>query len=165
MSETKKYNAIVESDIGFWIVSANEESITTIVHTHDHPDKEFHGNALTARAALQLVQYFMRERTTFDLPLQFDIHSPFFIHCWKELQKVPYGRTISYSHLARMVKNPLAVRAVGMANAKNPFPIVVPCHRVIGKNQDLTGYLYGINVKRWLLEHEGALAVQGDLFG
>lgn len=165
MSENILYSAVVDSDIGFWIVSANDESVVSIVHTTQHPEAVLHGNTISARATLQLVEYFMKERTTFDLPLQFEDHSPFFVHCWKELQKVPYGRTISYSDLARMIENPLAVRAVGMANAKNPFPIVVPCHRVIGKNQDLTGYAYGLHVKRWLLEHEGVLAVQGDLFG
>ena len=164
MSENLVYKSIVESDIGFWTVTTDDNTILSIVHSPSHPGIHLHGNTISARAALQLAEYFMGERREFDLPLQYENHSPFFVQCWKNLQNVDYGRTISYSDLARRIKNPRAVRAVGMANAKNPFPIVVPCHRVIGKNQELTGYAYGLDVKRKLLEHEGTLAVQGDLF-
>ncbi|MCA1785713.1 MAG: methylated-DNA--[protein]-cysteine S-methyltransferase, partial [Desulfobacteraceae bacterium] len=73
---------------------------------------------------------------------------------WQELAKIPYGTTISYGELARRIDNPKASRAVGMANAKNPLPIVIPCHRVIGKNGTLTGFGGGLDVKEKLLALE-----------
>jgi methylated-DNA-[protein]-cysteine S-methyltransferase len=76
---------------------------------------------------------------------------------WIELRKIPCGTTISYSELARRIDQPKAVRAVGLANGSNPLSIVVPCHRVIGANGNLTGYGGGIERKNWLLAHEGNL--------
>jgi methylated-DNA-[protein]-cysteine S-methyltransferase len=82
---------------------------------------------------------------------------------WRGLLKIPCGETRSYGDLARSIGNPKAVRAVGLANGSNPLGIVVPCHRVIGSNGTLTGYGGGIERKRWLLEHEGALPEQRSL--
>jgi methylated-DNA-[protein]-cysteine S-methyltransferase len=76
---------------------------------------------------------------------------------WKELRRIPVGTTISYGELARRVGNPKASRPVGAANGRNPVAIVVPCHRVIGADGTLTGYASGVERKRWLLAHEGAL--------
>ncbi len=76
--------------------------------------------------------------------------------CWQLLRKIPAGETWTYGQMARMLGNPKAVRAVGMANSLNPVGIVVPCHRVIGANGKLTGYASGLSVKQWLLEHESA---------
>lgn len=76
---------------------------------------------------------------------------------WAELRRIPLGTTISYGELARRIGNPNAMRAVGLANGKNPIAIVVPCHRVIGANGSMTGYGGGITRKEWLLRHEGAL--------
>jgi methylated-DNA-[protein]-cysteine S-methyltransferase len=78
---------------------------------------------------------------------------------WKTLRDIPAGATKSYSELAKAVGRPNAVRAVGMINGRNPISIVVPCHRVIGKDGSLTGYGGGLDRKRWLLQHEGALLV------
>ncbi len=86
--------------------------------------------------------------------------TPFQRKVWTELRKVPRGRTVSYGHLARAIGAPAAVRAVGAANGANPVGIVIPCHRVIGANGQLTGYGGGIARKRWLLAHESA---QGEL--
>ena len=83
--------------------------------------------------------------------------SPFQQEVWKELRSIGPGRTISYGDLAKRVGRPDASRAVGLANAKNPVALVIPCHRVIGSNGKLTGYAYGLDAKRWLLRHEGAL--------
>lgn len=79
---------------------------------------------------------------------------------WEELRRIPAGETISYAELARRIGRPSAVRAVGAANGRNPIALVVPCHRVIGKDGSLTGYAGGLERKRWLLEHEGARARQ-----
>lgn len=82
---------------------------------------------------------------------------------WAALRTIPLGHTISYAELAKRIGNPNAVRAVGLANGANPISIVVPCHRVIGSNQSLTGYGGGLDRKQWLLRHEGALPQQAAL--
>ena len=73
---------------------------------------------------------------------------------WKALEQIPYGETVSYGDIARAIGRPKACRAVGMANHSNPISIIVPCHRVVGSNGKLTGYGGGLEVKKWLLEHE-----------
>ena len=78
---------------------------------------------------------------------------------WKTLRKVGPGSTVSYGELAKRIGRPAASRAVGMANARNPVALVIPCHRVIGSSGQLTGYAYGLDRKRWLLRHEGALLI------
>ena len=108
--------------------------------------------------ARQLAQYFAGTRRTFDLALAPEGTS-FQLETWRALAAIPYGTTISYSELARRVGRPEAVRAVGAANGQNPLPIVVPCHRVIGKDGSLTGFGGGLPAKRALLELEGAAAV------
>ena len=112
--------------------------------------------ALLARARRQLTEYFDRTRTTFDLPLD-GTGSTFERRVWDLLRTIPYGATTSYGALARRLGDPRATRAVGAANGKNPIPIIVPCHRVLGARGELTGFGGGLDRKRWLLEHEGAL--------
>jgi methylated-DNA-[protein]-cysteine S-methyltransferase len=104
----------------------------------------------------QLDEYFAGERTTFDLPLAPD-GTAFQKRVWALLVSIPFGRTVSYMDVANMLGSPASVRAVGTANGANPIPIVIPCHRVIGSDGSLTGYGGGLDVKRRLLEHEGAL--------
>src|SRR5437762_405142 len=116
-----------------------------------------HGTGQTVlREALVLADHFAGTRTTFDLPLDAG-GTAFERRVWDALRTIPYGRTLSYSELARRLGDPRATRAVGAANGKNPIPIIVPCHRVIGANGALTGFGGGLDRKRWLLEHEGAL--------
>jgi len=109
-----------------------------------------------ARAKQQLSEYFDGTRTTFDLPLE-ALGSAFEHRVWNALRTIPFGVTVSYSELARRLGDGNATRAVGAANGRNPIPIIVPCHRVVGANGELTGFGGGIDCKRWLLEHEGAL--------
>ena len=113
-------------------------------------------NEVLARTREQLSEYFAGTRTSFDLPLD-PRGTPFELSVWKELRAIPYGATRSYSDIARRLGDPRSTRAVGAANGKNPIPIIVPCHRVIGAHGELTGFGGGIDRKRWLLEHEGAL--------
>ena len=122
-----------------------------------------HDPAKLAFARRQLEEYFAGERTAFDLPLH-PIGTPFQVAVWWALAKIPYGSTISYGELAQRIGQPLAVRAVGAANGRNPLPIVLPCHRVIGANGSLTGFGGGLPTKRFLLAMEDAVA-KGDLFG
>ncbi len=101
----------------------------------------------------QLKTYFEGKLTEFDLPLVLD-GTEFQLLVWKNLQKIPYGETISYGQLAKRVGNPDAARAVGLANGSNPIPIIIPCHRVIGSNGDLTGFGGGLPIKKKLLALE-----------
>jgi len=103
--------------------------------------------------ARQLTAYFAGDLREFDLPLVMK-GTPFQIRAWTALQQIPYGETRSYAEQARVIGAPDAVRAVGAANGRNPIPIVVPCHRVIGSNGKLTGFGGGLPLKRWLLDHE-----------
>jgi methylated-DNA-[protein]-cysteine S-methyltransferase len=109
-----------------------------------------------APAAAQLAEYFAGARQSFDLPLA-PQGTEFQRRVWRELAAIPFGATIDYRSLAERVGRPGAARAVGRANATNPIPIVLPCHRVIGADGSLTGYAGGIETKRQLLEMEGAL--------
>jgi methylated-DNA-[protein]-cysteine S-methyltransferase len=106
-------------------------------------------------AVQQLREYFAGRRTEFDLPVSPE-GTAFQRTVWKHLQNIPYGQTISYGELARRVGNPQASRAVGAANGKNPIPIVIPCHRVIGANGTLTGFGGGLPIKKALLDLETA---------
>jgi methylated-DNA-[protein]-cysteine S-methyltransferase len=123
-----------------------------------------------APAAGQLAEYFAGSRTEFDLPLA-PRGTPFQLAVWAELTKIPHGRTVSYGAVAAALgKSPVASRAVGLANGRNPISIIVPCHRVIGADGSLTGYGWGVERKEWLLRHEGATAIgwidpQLTLFG
>jgi len=101
----------------------------------------------------QLAEYFAGNRQVFDLKIV-PKGTPFQKRVWQELQKIPFGRTASYGEIAERVGNAKACRAVGMANNKNPIPIIVPCHRVIGKNGSLVGFGGGLDLKRQLLNLE-----------
>ena len=115
-----------------------------------------------AFARVQLEEYFAGERQHFKLPLH-PVGTPFQLTVWHELGRIPYGVTISYGELARRIEQPLAVRAVGAANGRNPLPIVLPCHRVIGSDGSLTGFGGGLPTKRFLLSMEDRIR-HGDLF-
>jgi methylated-DNA-[protein]-cysteine S-methyltransferase len=112
---------------------------------------------MLAEAARQMEAYFAGDLVTFDLPL--DLHgTEFQRRCWLALATIPYGQTVSYGEQARRLGlRSDAARAVGAANGQNPLPIVLPCHRVLGADGSLTGFGGGLDTKRFLLEHEGAL--------
>lgn len=108
---------------------------------------------LLSMATIQLDEYFQGKRTVFSLPFKL-IGTTFQLAVWKELQNIPYGQTTSYKEIAQKINKPKAYRAVGMANNKNPLPIIIPCHRVIGSNGKLIGYAGGLKLKNYLLELE-----------
>lgn len=108
---------------------------------------------LLSMATIQLDEYFQGKRTVFSLPFKLT-GTPFQLAVWKELQNIPYGQTTSYKEIAQKINKPKAYRAVGMANNKNPLPIIIPCHRVIGSNGKLIGYAGGLKLKNYLLELE-----------
>ncbi len=164
MPEPSLHTDIVESPVGWWQIHADTQAITHISYSKSAPTAVATSSDLTQKAVNQLDQYFRGTLKAFDLPLALDTYSKFYKQVWAELRKVPYGKTASYMDLAVAVDNPKAVRAVGMANGRNPIPIIVPCHRVIGSDRSLTGYVHGLEVKRWLLELEGAIPATLTLF-
>lgn len=106
-----------------------------------------------AEAVAQLSEYFIGRRKTFDLPID-PQGTAFQKRVWQELLRIPYGETASYGDIAERIGNPKACRAVGMANRRNPIPIIIPCHRVIGRDGSLTGFGGGLAVKERLLALE-----------
>jgi methylated-DNA-[protein]-cysteine S-methyltransferase len=121
-----------------------------------------HETEVLRETRAQLDAYFSGRLRAFDLPLA-PRGSPFQLRVWRALLDVPYGTTCSYAEIARRLGSASATRAVGAANGRNPLPIVVPCHRVIGADNSLTGYGGGLAIKRFLLRLEGALQ-EADLF-
>ncbi len=101
----------------------------------------------------QLTEYFDGKRQNFTIKTKIGT-SPFYTKVLEEVARVPYGKTVSYSQIAQKLKNPKAARAVGTANARNPLPIIIPCHRIIAKNNRLGGYAGGIKMKKYLLGFE-----------
>jgi methylated-DNA-[protein]-cysteine S-methyltransferase len=126
--------------------------------SHDIPDP-------LKEAVKQVQEYFAGKRKEFDLRLDFGDAPAFHQEVWKMVKLIPYGRTRTYADIAEIIDHHNAFRAVGHANGMNPLPIVIPCHRVIGKDGSLTGYYYGLELKRWLLSHEspGHYMKQADL--
>ena len=115
-----------------------------------------------ANCAHQLTDYFAGKRQRFDLPLR-ATGTPFQQAVWKALSDIPYGHLRSYKDIARNIDSPAAARAVGAASGRNPLPIVVPCHRVIGSNGSLTGFAGGLEAKRVLLQLEARLTHDASL--
>lgn len=148
---------LVASDAGLLAVRFERNRHESAVSTSSVPlaDASSAEARILADARGQLDDWFRGVRTSFDLPL--DLRgTPFQQRVWAELRAIPFGQTISYVELARRVGDAKAVRAVGAANGRNPIPLVVPCHRVIGANGSLVGFGGGLDRKRWLLRHEGA---------
>lgn len=128
-------------------------SFATAQQPHEPQPDWQRNDAAFADAKQQLAEYFAGERHSFDLSLELS-GTPFQRDVLAALQQIPYGETRSYSDIAATIGRPKAVRAVGAANARNPLPIVLPCHRVIGKGGSLTGFGGGLEVKEQLLDLE-----------
>lgn len=142
------------SPIGVLEIKATEEFVQSILFLDKAPvviltDR----NAIVHGCLQQLEAYFSGSRRIFDFPVQ-QSGTPFQQRVWQQLLSIPYGKTTSYLSLAKSLGDAKAIRAVGTANGRNNLSIVVPCHRVIGSNQSLTGYAGGLWRKQWLLEHE-----------
>lgn len=133
------------------------EDLENWVRKHFPKASLVHDPERLAPYARQLEEYFEGQRRAFDIPL--DLRGTEFQRTvWQALQEIPYGTTKSYSDIAKAINRPKAVRAVGGAIGANPVPIVVPCHRVIGKDGSLTGFAGGLDIKRQLLKIEGTLS-------
>ena len=147
-----KHGCVIKSPIGNLKIEEEDNYIVEVSFT-DEEESPINFDLL-ARCAQELKEYFRGNRKEFDLPLLLK-GTEFQKKVWHALEKIPYGETRSYQDIACMIGKPKASRAVGMANHVNPIVILVPCHRVIGKNGKLTGYGGGLDKKKYLLELEG----------
>lgn len=161
-------HAYLSSPIGLLELRGSEAGLAAVQfleEPHDHaPTPAGQVPACLQDAYHQLHAYFRGELRDFALTYDLQHGTDFQRRVWQALAGVGYGRTASYLDLARQLGNPGAVRAVGAANGQNPLAIVLPCHRVVGANGQLTGYAGGLPRKQWLLRHEQPSA-QGELFG
>lgn len=159
---TTTYTTTTPSPIGELTLVGDGDALTALcLPTHRHRPAVEHDAVRDAApfrdAVAQLEEYFAGGRTDFDLPLA-PRGTEFQVRVWDALRAIPYGATTSYGELAERIGNPKAVRAVGLANGRNPIPIIVPCHRVIGADGSLTGYGGGLDAKRALLALESRAA-------
>jgi methylated-DNA-[protein]-cysteine S-methyltransferase len=164
MTNTTSFRTTMDSPIGELTLLAHDDGLVAI----DWSDHAGHHTAVAAGGVIdvpadghpvlrvavdQLTEYFAGERTEFDVPLA-AVGTAFQHRAWDALVKIPFGETVSYGEQAVMLGDKNKARAVGAANGKNPIPIIVPCHRVVGSNGHLTGFAGGLDTKAWLLDHE-----------
>ncbi|MCB0077104.1 MAG: methylated-DNA--[protein]-cysteine S-methyltransferase [Anaerolineales bacterium] len=145
----------VETPLGLVEIEANAHGLTALRFVEAAPEA-VQGNGISEAAATQLIDYFAGARRDFSVPLAMQ-GTEFQQGVWRALTEIPYGQTISYQQLAVRLGQPHGAQAVGAANGQNPIAIIVPCHRVLGKDGALIGYAGGLHRKAWLLRHEGAL--------
>ena len=143
-----------ESPVGM-IALAAQDGVLVRLYLPDSPIPRLmpHKTPLMEQAEKQLMEYFRGERKEFDLPVAPE-GTPFQKRVWQALEEIPYGQVCSYGDIARRIDCPKGFRAVGMANNRNPLPILIPCHRVVGSRGQLVGYTGGLELKQQLLELE-----------
>lgn len=152
MKDTDLQSANYLSPVGNIEITGSSKGISALIFT----EKEFKQNSIPpplSSCIQQLDEYFKGNREAFTIKLNV-AGTDFQKEVWKLLLDIPYGKTTNYMEIAKKMGNPKTIRAVGIANGKNPVSIIIPCHRVIGTNQELTGYAGGLWRKKWLLEHE-----------
>ncbi|MFT6925020.1 MAG: methylated-DNA-[protein]-cysteine S-methyltransferase [Psychromonas sp.] len=153
--------AYFKSPIGMLTLQANAQGLLGVWFETQNSQPENLGRLdkqqpILLQTIVQLEEYFSGTREYFTLPTALT-GTAFQLRVWAALATIPFGKTWCYQELANAIGNPKAVRAVGLANSKNPISIIIPCHRVIGKNGKLTGYAGGIERKQALLKHEGVI--------
>lgn len=150
----KTYTTCYDSPLGKLKVQCSDEHVKAVLFcAEEGGNQEEDNHPLLQQCTTQLDEYFAGKRKDFQLPLQQE-GTPFQQKVWELLLQIPFGKTVSYHQLATQYGDLKAIRAVASANGKNNLAIIVPCHRVIGSNQSLTGYAGGLWRKKWLLEHE-----------
>lgn len=158
MNMTNIYYEQMPSPIGPLFLVADDDGLREVRfeldrRPHVASDGWVHSSHKLAEVRRQLEEYFAGERMTFELVLK-PIGTYFQQSVWQALTTIAYAQTASYGQISRQIERPKASRAVGAANGRNPIPIIIPCHRVIGSNGTLTGFAGGLAAKQWLLEHE-----------
>jgi methylated-DNA-[protein]-cysteine S-methyltransferase len=147
----------MQSPLGLLEIKGNNDAIVCVNFKKDlipeTADEELTDHPLLVECHNQLNAYFTGRLKTFHLPLR-PAGTDFQLKIWELLQRIPFGKTISYMQLAKQTGNVKTIRAAGTANGKNPIPIIIPCHRVIGANGTLVGYSGEMWRKKWLIDHE-----------
>jgi methylated-DNA-[protein]-cysteine S-methyltransferase len=153
--------AACASPVGELILVGSEDGLREVRWQEDGfpPGAHVRDCAVLDETASQLGAYFAGELLRFDVPLDL-VGTPFQRQAWGALADVPFGTTVSYGEQARRLGRPAAARAVGAANGRNPVPIVLPCHRIVGADRSLVGFGGGLDRKAWLLEHEAKVAAR-----
>lgn len=157
------YFKTMDSPIGVLMLGSDEWQLKSISFDADYLENESYIPEVLIAAQKQLEEYFSGSRQIFDLSIDPE-GTEFQKSVWEKVAGVSFGKTKSYVEVAREVKSENSSRAVGMANGKNPLPIIIPCHRIIGHNGKLTGYAGGLERKKWLLLHEQNHSVINRLF-
>ncbi|WP_040496476.1 methylated-DNA--[protein]-cysteine S-methyltransferase [Ilumatobacter nonamiensis] len=159
------HTSTVDSPVGPLSIVVSDRGLRAVLWPDDDParvpaagrsdgqDASSAADAITAAVATQLAEYFAGERTVFDVTLD-PVGTDFQQRAWNALRSIPYGETVSYGEQAERMGDKKKARAVGAANGKNPISIIVPCHRVVGRDGSLTGFAGGVDTKRFLLDLE-----------
>jgi methylated-DNA-[protein]-cysteine S-methyltransferase len=153
------FSSFIKSPIGQLVIKANDHEVFSIKFLDQLTDQN--PNKITEIAKVQFIEYFEGKRNHFDFPM-LQIGTDFQKNVWNELQRIDAGKPITYAALAKRMKKPLAMRALASANGKNNLLIAIPCHRVIGSNGELIGFSAGLWRKKWLLEHETRITMNGQ---
>ncbi len=147
------FKTTIETHIGYLELSTDNEFLLSVSFAETFGLSSDFQPDILKESALQISEYFEGKRKEFNLNLQ-PAGTDFQLKVWEEVKKVTFGETVSYLDIAIRTGSRNNTRAVGLANGKNPIPIIIPCHRVIGTNGKLTGYAGGLERKKWLLQHE-----------
>jgi methylated-DNA-[protein]-cysteine S-methyltransferase len=161
----RSVSAVVDSLIGRLRITTAADAVTGVEfvpRARRKPPPPGPGGVLLRKVMRQLEAYGKSARRRFDLPLRAD-GTAFQRSVWEEVARIPPGRVATYAEIARRIGQPTAIRATGAANARNPLPLLIPCHRVVGTDSRLTGYGAGLDAKQRLLEHEGLTIRNGRL--
>ena len=154
--------AYLNTELGTIEIKGDDSGLHSVIFLDDEYSQSLAVADCLQKAYSQLEEYFDGKRQDFQLKLT-PQGTVFQQKVWKELENIPYGKTTSYMDMAKKLGDPKVIRAAASANGKNPISIIIPCHRVIGSNQSLTGYAGGLWRKKWLLAHE-SLSPQTSLF-
>lgn len=160
--ENKLYKKYIDSPIGLLEIKTTANSLVSISFVEKASNNSTTQPDILQQTEYQLQEYFIGKRKAFNLNLNPE-GTEFQKRVWQFVEKVDFGKTASYLEIAKQTGSPKNTRAVGMANGKNPIPIIIPCHRIIGSNGKLTGYAGGLARKSYLLRHEIQFAENSNL--
>jgi methylated-DNA-[protein]-cysteine S-methyltransferase len=150
----EQLSGYIQNELGYICIKADSDKVVSVYFSDIKPETPV-SNKIIEECKSQLLEYFSGSRKIFSIPLDLK-GTEFQIDVWHELMKIPFGEVITYSKLAHRMGDIKKIRAVGMANGKNPVGIIIPCHRVVGKNGKLVGYGGGLWRKKWLLDFESS---------
>lgn len=148
-----KHTAVINSPLEKLLLTSDADGLTSIEFIDSDQELSKVIPDTLKDVVKQLNEFFEGKRQVFTLSLS-PQGTDFQKRVWKELEQIPFGKTVSYQQIANQLGDPKVIRAAASANGKNPIPIIIPCHRVIGSDGSLTGYSGGLHRKKWLLEHE-----------